>query len=166
MNTTKPILVKSYGTNKVITLKEMFAKGNTTRYRVGCDSANIRNKTVYITTIVGFHPGNRGAFIYYIKEYTSRIKDTAKRLWNEVEKSIFIANLIKERHNIEVEAIDFDLNTSEKYISSRFASSAISYANSYGFDAYCKPDTLLSIYAADFISHSKSLKKEKHNAII
>jgi predicted RNase H-related nuclease YkuK (DUF458 family) len=166
MNTAKPILVKSYGTNKVITLKEMFAKGNTTRYRVGCDSANIRNKTVYITTIVGFHPGNRGAFIYYIKEYTSRIKDTAKRLWNEVEKSIFIANLIKERHNIEVEAIDFDLNTSEKYISSRFASSAVSYANSYGFDAYCKPDTLLSIYAADFISHSKSLKKEKHNAII
>lgn len=161
MNTINPILVKSYGTNKIISLKEMFASKETNRYRVGCDSANIRNKTVYITTIVGFHPGNRGAFIYYIKEYTPRVKDTAKRLWNEVEKSIAIANLIKERHNVKVEAIDFDLNTNEKYISSRFATSAVSYANSYGFSAYCKPDTLLSIYAADFISHSKSLKKEK-----
>lgn len=161
MNATSPILVKSYGTNKAITLKEMFAKTNTTRYRVGCDSANIRNKTVYITTIVGFHPGNKGAFIYYIKEYSSRVKDTAKRLWNEVEKSIAIANTIKERHNIDIEAIDFDLNTNEKYLSSRFATSAVSYANSYGFTAYCKPDTLVSIYAADFISHSKSLKKEK-----
>lgn len=161
MNTANPILVKSYGTNKVITLKEMFAKTSTTRYRVGCDSANIRNKTVYITTIVGFHPGNKGAFIYYIKEYSSRVRDTAKRLWNEVEKSIAIANLIKERHNVDIEAIDFDLNTDEKYLSSRFATSAVSYANSYGFTAYCKPDTLVSIYAADFISHSKTLKREK-----
>ena len=161
MSTTNPILVKSYGTNKVISLKEMFASRKTSRYRVGCDSANIRNKTVYITTIVGFHPGNRGAFIYYIKEYVPRVRDTAKRLWNEVEKSIGIANLIKERHGIDVEAIDFDLNTDEKYLSSRFATSAVSYANSYGFEAFCKPDTLLSIYAADFISHSKTLKKEK-----
>lgn len=161
MNTTNPILVKSYGTNNIISLKEMFASRKTNRYRVGCDSANIRNKTVYITTIVGFHPGNRGAFIYYIKEYVPRVRDTAKRLWNEVEKSIGIANLIKERHGIDVEAIDFDLNTDEKYLSSRFATSAVSYANSYGFAAFCKPDTLLSIYAADFISHSKTLKKEK-----
>lgn len=139
----------------------MFESSNTNRYRVGCDSANIKNKTVYITTIVGFHPGNRGAFIYYIKEYSARVRDTAKRLWNEVEKSIAIANLIKQRHNVEVEAIDFDLNTDEKYLSSRFATSAVSYANSFGFPAYCKPDTLLSIYAADFISHRKSLKKEK-----
>lgn len=163
---TKPILVKSYGTNKTITLKELFDAKRTERYRIGCDSANIRNRTVYITTIVGFHPGNRGAFIYYIKEYAPRVKDTAKRLWNEVEKSISLASTIKENFNIQVEAIDFDLNTSEKYISSRFATSAVSYANSYGFDAYCKPNTLLSIYAADFISHSKVLKKEKQNAII
>ena len=161
MNTTNPILVKSYGTKKIISLKEMFSNSKTNRYRVGCDSANIRNKTVYITTIVGFHPGNRGAFIYYIKDYAPRVRDTAKRLWNEVEKSIAMANLIKERHGISVEAIDFDLNTDEKYLSSRFATSAVSYANSYGFEAYCKPDTLLSIYAADFISHSKTLKKEK-----
>ena len=160
------VMVKSYGTKEKISLKDLFAQKRTNRYRIGCDSANIRNKTVYITTIVGFHPGNRGAFIYYIKEYVPRVKDTAKRLWNEVEKSISLASLIKEKHNIEVEAIDFDLNTSEKYISSRFATSAVSYANSYGFDAYCKPDTLLSIYAADFISHSKSLKKEKHNATL
>lgn len=158
---TNPVMVKSYGTKKQISLRELFEQKRTNRYRVGCDSANIRNKTVYITTIVGFHPGNRGAFIYYIKEYAPRVRDTAKRLWNEVEKSISIASLIKERFNIEVEAIDFDLNTSEKYISSRFATSAVSYANSFGFDAYCKPDTLLSIYAADFISHSKALKKEK-----
>lgn len=161
METTNSILVKSYGTNKIISLKEMFASRSTSRYRVGCDSANIRNKTVYITTIVGFHPGNRGAFIYYIKDYVPRVKDTAKRLWNEVEKSIAIANLIREKHGIDVEAIDFDLNTNEKYLSSRFATSAVSYANSYGFEAFCKPDTLLSIYAADFISHSKTLKKEK-----
>ena len=156
-----PVMVKSFGTKKQISLKELFSQKRTDRYRIGCDSANIKNKTVFITTVVGFHPGNRGAFIYYIKDYAPRIADTARRLWIEVEKSISLANLVKERFNIEVEAIDFDLNTSEKYISSRFATSAVSYANSYGFEAYCKPDTLVSIYAADFISHSKALKKEK-----
>ena len=156
-----PVMVKSFGTKKQISLKELFSQKRTDRYRIGCDSANIKNKTVFITTVVGFHPGNRGAFIYYIKDYAPRISDTARRLWIEVEKSISLANLVKERFNIEVEAIDFDLNTSEKYISSRFATSAVSYANSYGFEAYCKPDTLVSIYAADFISHSKALKKEK-----
>lgn len=161
-----PIMVKSFGTKKKISLRELFEQKRTNRYRIGCDSANVKNKTVFITTVVGFHPGNRGAFIYYIKEYAPRISDTAKRLWTEVEKSISLANTVKERFNIEVEAIDFDLNTSEKYISSRFATSAVSYANSFGFDAYCKPDTLLSIYAADFISHSKALKKEKQDAIV
>jgi predicted RNase H-related nuclease YkuK (DUF458 family) len=159
--TTKSVLVKSFGTNAVVTLKEMFAKSNTKRYRIGCDSLNVKNKTVYITTIVGFHPGNSGAFIYYIKEYAPIVKDTYKRLWNEVEKSIALASLIKESHNIDIEAIDFDLNTNEQHLSSRFATSAVSYANSYGFKAFCKPQTLFSIYAADFISHRKSLKKEK-----
>lgn len=149
------VFVKSFGTNKVLSLKEMFANSKTNRYRIGCDSLNIKNKTVYITTIVGFHPGNRGAFIYYIKEYVPLVKDTARRLWTEVEKSISLASLVKEDHNIQIEAIDFDLNTSEKYISSRFATSAVSYANSYGFKAFCKPDTLVSIYAADFICHRK-----------
>jgi len=155
------IKVRSYGTKAYITLKEMFDKKLTSRYRIGCDSLNVRNKTIFITTIVGFHPNRRGAFIYYLQDVSPRIQDTAKRLWLEVEKAISLANIIKERHSIEVEAIDFDLNTKEKYISSRFATSAISYANSYGFKAFCKPDTLLAIYAADFISHRKTLKKEK-----
>jgi predicted RNase H-related nuclease YkuK (DUF458 family) len=153
--------VRSFGTRKDIPLKEMFDKNLTTRYRIGCDSLNIKNKTVFITTIVGFHPNRRGAFIYYIKDISPLIKDTAKRLWMEVEKAIGLANIVKERHSIQVEAIDFDLNTKEKYVSSRFATSAISYASSYGFKAFCKPDTLLAIYAADFISHRKTLKKEK-----
>ena len=97
---SNPVMVKSFGTKKQISLRELFEQKRTDRYRVGCDSANIRNKTVFITTIVGFHPGNRGAFIYYIKEYAPRIRDTAKRLWNEVEKSIAIANLVRERFDI------------------------------------------------------------------
>lgn len=152
------ILVKSFGTRQTVSLQEMFDKKLTTRYRIGCDSLNLKNKTVYITTIVGFHPNNRGAFIYYVKETVPLIKDTYKRLWAEVEKSIAFASRVKNEHNVEVEAIDFDLNTQEKHISSRFASSAISYANSFGFQAFCKPDTLLAVYAADYISHGVDAK--------
>jgi predicted RNase H-related nuclease YkuK (DUF458 family) len=158
------ILVKSFGTRQTVSLQEMLDKKLTTRYRIGCDSLNLKNKTVYITTIVGFHPNNRGAFIYYIKETVPLIRDTYKRLWMEVEKSIAFASRVKSDHNIQVEAIDFDLNSKEKHISSRFASSAISYANSCGFEAFCKPDTLLAVYAADYISHGGTGKEKKKNA--
>ena len=158
--------VRSFGTRKVISLEEMFAKKLTDRYRIGCDSLNIRNKTVFITTIVGFHPNRRGAFIYYLKDTCSLIKDTPRRLWEEVEKAISLANLVRDEHSIQVEAIDFDLNTKEKYVSSRFATSAISYAKSYGFKAYCKPDTLLAIHAADYISHKAVIKRSTRDATI
>lgn len=158
------ILVKSFGTRQTVSLQEMLDKKLTNRYRIGCDSLNLKNKTVYITTIVGFHPNNRGAFIHYIKETVPLVRDTYKRLWMEVEKSIAFANRVKNDHNVEVEAIDFDLNSKEKHISSRFASSAISYANSYGFKAFCKPDTLLAVYAADYITHGTLEREGKKHA--
>lgn len=157
---SKSILVKSLGTKNTVSLQELFDKKLTSRYRIGCDSLNLKNKTVFITTIVGFHPNKRGAFVYYLKDYVPLVKDTYKRLWMEVEKSIALANLVKQEHSVEVEAIDFDLNSSDRHISYRFASSAVSYANSYGFNAFCKPHALLSIYAADFISHRRSIAKE------
>lgn len=155
---TNSITVRSFSTRASTTLTEVFEKRLTNRYRIGCDSLNLKNRTVFITTIVGFHPNKRGAFIYYIKDTVPLVKDTAKRLWSEVERAIGLANLIKDKHSIQVEAIDFDLNTKEKYISSRFAASAVSYANSCGFEAFCKPDTLLAIYAADFICHKQPKK--------
>lgn len=158
------ILVRSFGTKQVVSLQEVLEKRLTNRYRIGCDSLNIKNKTIYITTIVGFHPNNRGAFIYYIKETVPLVKDTYRRLWLEVEKSIAFANRVRSEHNLEVEAIDFDLNSKEKHISSRFANSAVSYANSLGFQAFCKPDTLLAVYAADYISHDASGKEKRKNA--
>lgn len=145
--------IKSFHSGEYISLAEVLEARPDVKYRVGCDSLNIKNKTVFITTLVGINPGNNGAFILYQKEKVNKIDDTTKRLWNEVEKAISFATFLRDQMNIHISSIDFDLNSNQNYISSRLLMSALGYAESLGFTAYCKPNELHAIYAADFIVH-------------
>jgi predicted RNase H-related nuclease YkuK (DUF458 family) len=145
--------IKTLHDGSEVSLVETLSRHPDIKYRVGCDSLNIKDKTVFITTLVGIHPDKKGAFILYAKEKIARIDEPQVRLWIEVEKAIEFATFLRDEHNVEIECIDFDLNPDITYESSRLVASAIGYAESVGFKSYCKPDSIFAIYAADFIVH-------------
>jgi hypothetical protein len=145
--------IKTLHDGSEVALSDVVSKHPNIKYRVGCDSMNIKDKTVFITTLVGIHPEKKGAFILYSKEKIARIEEPQVRLWLEVEKAIEFATLLRDEHAVEIECIDFDLNPDVTYESSRLVASAIGYAESVGFKAMCKPDSIFAIYAADFIVH-------------
>lgn len=148
-----PMRIKSFKDGCEVMLEEFLAGKKNILYRVGCDSLNIKDKTVFITTLVGIYPRSSGAFILYHKDKIAKIEDSQKRLWTEVEKAIAFATELKQKYSLNVECIDFDLNPNENYESSRLVSSALGFAESLGFKGYCKPNNIHAIHAADHIVH-------------
>ena len=148
-----PMNIKSFHDGNEVSLQEILDTKKNIVYRVGCDSLNIKDKTVFITTLVGIYPKSSGAFILYRKEKVQRIDDSQIRLWTEVEKAIAFASELRSQYDMNIECIDFDLNPNVACESSRLVSSALGFAESLGFKAYCKPNFIHAIYAADHIVH-------------
>lgn len=148
--------IKTLHDGKEVCLKEVLRDKHGIKYRVGCDSLNVKEYTIFITTLVGIHPERSGAFILYSKEKISKITEPRVRLWKEVEKAISFATHLREDIGVEIDSIDFDLNADVTYESSRLVASALGYAEAMGFKAHCKPNALYAIYAADFICHKSN----------
>lgn len=116
---------------------------------IGCDSQQIKTKTVYATVLV-FRYQN-GAHITYKREYEPAIKDIWPRLWKEVEKSVSVAEYLRINAGIMATQIDLDYNEDPKYPSNRLVKAAIGYVESLGYKAKAKPGLLIATYAADGI---------------
>lgn len=156
------IKIKTYGSNLLVSLTEFLKeKSPNIKYRVGCDSLNVRDKTIYITVLVGVYPDKRGAFVVYLKEKQPKINDMYKRLWYEVEKAVSFASLLKQQYSIDIEAVDLDLNSDPQYPSNKLLTSAIGYATSFGFPTNCKPQNVAAIYAADHLVHKKFIAEAR-----
>lgn len=152
------IQIKTCSSNKTVLLSDFLKeKSLKIKYRVGCDSLNIRDKTVFITVLVGVYPDKRGAFVVYLKDKMPKIEDIYKRLWFEVEKAVSFASMLKDTYNIDIEAVDLDLNSDPQFISNKLLNSAVGYATSYGFPAVFKPQNVAAIYAADHLVHKKNI---------
>lgn len=147
--------LKSLGDGKMYTLEEIIARPGI-RYRVGCDSMNIKQKSVYITSLVGIYPGDTGAFVFYHKESIPKVKNIQERLWKEAEISVAFAIQLRDELGADIEAIDFDFNIKPEFPSSRLSAPAIGFAVAEGFAGYCKPDKLYAIWASDHIVHGHS----------
>lgn len=154
------IKIKTYTSNDPVSLSDFLkTKSPTIKYRVGCDSLNVRDKTIYITVLVGVYPENRGAFVVYLKDKVPKVNDMYKRLWYEVEKAVSFASMLREEYNINIEAVDLDLNSDPEHLSNKLLNSAIGYATSCGFPTFCKPQNVAAIYAADHLVHRKNIEK-------
>ena len=159
--------LKSLGDGKMHAIEDVIARPNI-RYRVGCDSLNIKHHSVYIMSLVGIFPESTGAFVFYHKEKIPKIKNIQERLWKEVEMSVAFAKYLRDDLGADIEAIDFDLNILPEYPSSRLAPSAIGFASAEGFSGYCKPDKLYAIWSSDHIVHNAQKKthhRKKRNVL-
>lgn len=123
---------------------------------IGTDSQNgtkKRSATIYVTVVL-FRYGTRGAHFIYYKEKVPKIRDRYLRLSGEMERTIALAEMITGEIPIKIEALEFDYNSEVQTESTRLVGPAVGWAESLGYSARVKPETLLSIRAADDICKS------------
>lgn len=119
---------------------------------VGCDSQNYANVSVYATTIVLRYP-KKGAHVLYRKEKLKRINDMWSRLWNEIERSVELAQFIEDVCELPVHQVDLDFNEDPNFPSHKILNAASGYVTSLGFMAKAKPNLLMATWAANILCH-------------
>tara|TARA_B100000780_G_C21102021_1_gene444773 strand:+ start:1416 stop:1853 length:438 start_codon:yes stop_codon:yes gene_type:complete len=119
---------------------------------VGCDSQNYANVSVYATTIVLRYP-KKGAHVLYRKEKLKRINDMWSRLWNEIERSVELAQFIEDVCELPVHQVDLDFNEDPSFPSHKILNAASGYVTSLGFMAKAKPNLLMATWAANVLCH-------------
>lgn len=117
---------------------------------IGCDSQETHNRVTYVTTICLYERG-KGAHVIYKKEYepkqTLGKTNMHTRLWNEVTKSIEVADTLKDLDRPITVHVDYNSKQTEK--SNQLYEAGIGYAKSMGYDAVGKPDAWAASSAAD-----------------
>jgi predicted RNase H-related nuclease YkuK (DUF458 family) len=117
---------------------------------VGTDSQNSRRMTTY-ATVVALHmnenDNGKGAHVLYCREHIYKIKDKFIRLWGEVERSIEVANILREG-GLNIKNIDLDLNDDPRWQSNSVLRSAVGYVEASGYKARWKPN-VVACRAAD-----------------
>lgn len=115
---------------------------------VGCDSQNLKRSTLYVTTIVLRLPG-MGANVLYHKEKVPRISDMWTKLWGETERSVELANYLRDECNLPVHQIDLDFNEDPGFASHKLLHASSGYVKSMGFQCASKPSLLMAVWAAN-----------------
>ena len=83
------------------------------------------------------------------KERVPKIGDLWTKLWGETERSVALANLLREEAGVEVAQIDLDFNTDPAHPSNKVLSASAGYIQSLGFQSGAKPGLLMAAWAAD-----------------
>ena len=153
--------LKSLGDGRYYDVEKIFEnkKDKNIKYRIGVDSLNIKDKSIYIISLVGIYEGKQGAFVLYQKQRHPKIINIQERLWKEVEIAIEASIYFRDVHELDIETIEFDLNIDSYYPSSKLYLSALNYAESNGFRGIAKPGLLAAISASDFVVHKGRFNK-------
>lgn len=116
---------------------------------VGTDSQNKDDFTIYVTAIVIHWNSDSGGHVLYVKDKVPRIRDRYTKLWIEVQRSVEVANFLKNDCNIPIEYIDLDLNSNAKWESNKVLGPAVGYIESLGYQARFKPGPAYAVRIAD-----------------
>jgi len=122
-----------------------------TKIYIGTDSQNKGDWSVYVTAIVLHFNSNNGGHVIYKRDKVKRIRDKYVRLWGEVERSVNVANFLKNDCGIDVAYIDLDLNANVKEESNKVLSPAIGYVTANGYESRCKPGPTYAAKIADVL---------------
>jgi predicted RNase H-related nuclease YkuK (DUF458 family) len=133
-------------------VKGIISDSSNVKIYVGSDSQNAGNMTIYATVIV-LHYGNNGAHVLYNREKVNRVRDTYARLWDEVERSLSVAEHMYNEGLPRADYIDLDFNPDPVYRSNSVLRSAVGYVESMGYKPRTKPFAAAASTCADAICH-------------
>lgn len=115
---------------------------------VGCDSKYYSSSTKFAIAIGVYH--NPCVTYWYTKHKDPTMsREIPHRLWTEVEKAMEIAQKIRDKlPHIEIE-VHCDINSDDKFPSSKLNNSARGYITGCGFVYKNKPDAWCATGCAD-----------------
>lgn len=115
---------------------------------IGCDSLQQGRFTQFCTVIVILNPG-KGGRVAYMREKIPRLKSLRERLWQEVWRSVELANQLSPvvQGNLTVH---IDANPEERHMSSKYIRELTSLVVGYGFRYLIKPDAFVATTCADW----------------
>ena len=119
---------------------------------VGTDSHNSRmfsQKFVFSTTVCLYLQGKGGFYFFYRNTSKIKYKSLADRLTEEVDRSIDIANKIRNVIDNKTISIHVDVNKDAKFKSGKYSPMFKSWVESLGYEYVQKPDSWASSGVAD-----------------
>lgn len=119
---------------------------------IGCDSQEYKERITYAVSVCLYRIGNGAHVIVkkeheYKKEGYDSLKNILPKLWNEVVKSVEVAETLKDVG--KKITIHLDYNSSKNDKSNQLYESGIGFVKSLGFLAEGKPDAWSATKVAD-----------------
>ena len=115
---------------------------------IGTDSQIFGSVTRYATVVVLYFPRNGGHVLYNTVNEPNKYREQ-DRLWEEVMKSVNIAEFLQKEIDVKVSYIDLDLNPDPKWMSNEILRAAVGFVESMGYHTRVKHHDNYSIYIAD-----------------
>jgi len=116
---------------------------------VGTDSQNHGPLSRYVTAIA-YRYGHNGVHYVYNLNSVPRISDIWTKLWGETERSIEIAEYLRNNIPGITINIDMDFNSDENFDSNKLIAASKGWATSLGYKVNVKPDNQIATRAADY----------------
>ncbi len=121
---------------------------------VGCDSRQVREKTVFVTVVVVHIDGCRGAKIFWRVEKVNRIRSLRQRLMEEVSRAVFMALEIANVVGNRPFEVHLDINPNPEHHSSVILKEAVGYVLAQGLKPVVKPKSIAATTVADYITNA------------
>jgi len=115
---------------------------------IGTDSQIFDKITRYATVVVLYFPRNGGHVLFNTINEPNKYREQ-DRLWEEVMKSVEIAEYLQKEIGAKAKYLDLDLNPDPKYMSNEILRAAVGYVEAMGYHTRTKHNENYSIYIAD-----------------
>jgi len=119
---------------------------------VGCDSRQLKGRTVFVTVVVVHINSSHGAKIFWRVEKVRRITSIRQRLLEEVNRAVYIAIMLADVVGERPFEVHLDINPSPDHRSSMIVKEAVGYVLAQGLKPVLKPDAIAASAVADFIT--------------
>ena len=121
---------------------------------VGCDSRQLKDKTVFVTVVVVHINSNHGARIFWQIDKVERIRSLRQRLLEEVGRAVYIALMISDVVGNRPFEVHLDINPNPDHRSSIIVKEAVGYVMAQGLTPVLKPESIAAFSVADFITEN------------
>ncbi|AAC06481.1 ribonuclease H-like YkuK family protein [Aquifex aeolicus] len=119
---------------------------------VGCDSRQLRDKTIFVTVIVVHISSKYGAKVFWNVEKVPKINSLRQRLMEEVNRAVYHALMLMDAVDGRHFEVHLDINPDENTASSVIVKEAVGYVLAQGLTPVLKPDAIAASCAADYIT--------------
>ena len=131
-------------------IKNYLTEHNDVEILIGCDSQNLKDRTIY-AIVVALYDTGKGAHVLYKRWKTQKEWTRSTRLLNEVWYSVEVAEAMKAAGLPKVRWIDIDINPDPRFKSNEVFRQAVGLVEGMGYKVRYKSLGPIATYCADHL---------------